>query len=159
MKCIYIYIWRILVIMSRWNTRNNLQIYAIHKGTPNPECQCQYKICKYLCMKYARIPVWNMPGFQFEICQDSSLKYTRIPVWNIPTFQYASVTRNQINSLWPSDIIWWQRSEWAYGTKPLPKPMLNCHQWGPMTFIQGQFHNRCFSHQSLTLVWKLLSNL
>ena len=26
------------------------------------------------------------------------------------------------------------------GTKPLPEPMLIDRQWGPMTFIFGQFH-------------------
>ena len=29
------------------------------------------------------------------------------------------------------------------GTKPLPEPMLTDHQLSPVTFILGQFHNRC----------------
>ena len=41
------------------------------------------------------------------------------------------------------------------GTKPLPEPMLTDHQWSPVTFILGQFHKRCLSHQSLKSVWKL----
>ena len=35
------------------------------------------------------------------------------------------------------------------GTKPLPDPMLTDHQWGPVTFILGQFHKRCLNNQSL----------
>ena len=35
------------------------------------------------------------------------------------------------------------------GTKPLPEPMLTDHQWSPVTFILGQFHKRCLTHQSL----------
>ena len=41
------------------------------------------------------------------------------------------------------------------GTKPLPEPMLTDHQWGPETFILGQFHKRCLNHQSLKSVSKL----
>ena len=33
------------------------------------------------------------------------------------------------------------------GTKPLPEPMLTDHQWSPVTFILGLFHNRCLNHQ------------
>ena len=33
------------------------------------------------------------------------------------------------------------------GNKPLPEPMLTDHQWSPVTFILGQFHNRCLNHQ------------
>ena len=68
-----------------------------------------------------------------------------------------------INSLWPSDAILWQI--WVNigsgngllpdGTKPLPEPMFTDHQWSPVTFILGQFHMRCFNHQSLKSVWKL----
>ena len=32
------------------------------------------------------------------------------------------------------------------GTKPLPEPKLTDHRWSPMTFISGQFHNRCLIH-------------
>ena len=35
------------------------------------------------------------------------------------------------------------------GTKPLPEPMLTCHQSGPVPFFWGQFHKRYLSHQSL----------
>ena len=38
------------------------------------------------------------------------------------------------------------------GTKPLPEPMLTDHQWSPVTFILGQFHKRCYNHQSLTKI-------
>ena len=41
------------------------------------------------------------------------------------------------------------------GTKPLSEPMLTDHQWSPVAFIEGQFHKRCFNHQSLKSVWKL----
>ena len=33
-------------------------------------------------------------------------------------------------------------------TKPLPEPMLTYHKYGPVTFIWGQLHQRCPSHQS-----------
>ena len=48
----------------------------------------------------------------------------------------------QINSLWPSDAVWWQI--WVNigsgsgllpdGTKPLPEPMLTNDQWGVVAF-------------------------
>ena len=58
---------------------------------------------------------------------------------------------------WPGDTIWWHRSlstlHWprllADGTKPLLAPMLNYHQWGPVTFIWGWLHRRNLIHQSL----------
>ena len=34
------------------------------------------------------------------------------------------------------------------GTKPLPEPMLTYSKYGPVTFIKGQLHQRCTSHQS-----------
>ena len=69
-----------------------------------------------------------------------------------------------LNSLWPSDAIWRQRSGSTLaqvmaccpdGTKPLPEPMLTDHQWSPVTFILGQFHKRSLNNQSLKSVWKL----
>ena len=41
------------------------------------------------------------------------------------------------------------------GTKPLLEPMLTDHQWGPVTFILGQFQKRCLNHQSLKSIWNL----
>ena len=51
-----------------------------------------------------------------------------------------------LNSLRPSDAIWWQ-DIWVNigsgngllpdGTKPLPEPMLTYHQWGLVAFIWG----------------------
>ena len=34
------------------------------------------------------------------------------------------------------------------GNKPLPEPMLTDHQWSPVTFISGQFHNFWFGSWS-----------
>ena len=51
-----------------------------------------------------------------------------------------------LNALWPNDAIWRQRSGSTLvpsGNKPLLEPMLIDHQWSPVTFILGQFHNRC----------------
>ena len=62
----------------------------------------------------------------------------------------------QVNSLWPSNARWRQKSESTLaqvmallpdGTKPLPETMLTDHQWSPVTFILGQFHNRWINHQ------------
>ena len=36
----------------------------------------------------------------------------------------------------------------------LKQLMLTYHQWGLMAFFWGQFHKRCFRHQSLKLDWK-----
>ena len=36
------------------------------------------------------------------------------------------------------------------GTKPLPKPMLIYHHWGPVTFIWRQFHKRYIPQPSIT---------
>ena len=49
-------------------------------------------------------------------------------------------------------LRWWLV---AWRTKPLPEPMLTDHQGSPVTFIFGQFHNRCLNHQSLKSSWKL----
>ena len=45
------------------------------------------------------------------------------------------------------------------GTKPLPEPMLTDHQWSPVTFILGQFHNRRSNHHSLKSVWNGMSQI
>ena len=45
------------------------------------------------------------------------------------------------------------------GTKPLPEPMLTDHLWSPVTFILGQFHKRCFNHQSLKSIWNYKSKI
>ena len=77
---------------------------------------------------------------------------------------HTCITRPQwVNSLWPSDTIWWQRSGstlaqvMACCPKPLPEPMLTDHQRSPVKFILGQFHKRCLNHLSLKSVWKLHS--
>ena len=45
------------------------------------------------------------------------------------------------------------------GTKSSPESMLTYHQWGHVTFIWGQFHKSCHSHQQMNLAWKIfLSN-
>ena len=44
--------------------------------------------------------------------------------------------------------------QWFHGTKPVPEPMLTYHQWGPVTFTQGQFLKRYLSHQWLKWAWK-----
>ena len=41
--------------------------------------------------------------------------------------------------------------------KPLPEPVLTYHQWSPAIFFWWQIHMRHLSHQSLKLVWKLLT--
>ena len=76
-----------------------------------------------------------------------------------------SITRLQwVNSLWPSDAILRPKSG-----STLAQVMARCltapshylnqcwlnHQWSPVTFIIGQFQNRCLNHQSLKSVWKL----
>ena len=35
------------------------------------------------------------------------------------------------------------------GTRPLPKPILTHHLWGPLRVTWGQFHKKILSHQSL----------
>ena len=69
-----------------------------------------------------------------------------------------------LNSLWPSDAIWRQRSGSTLAqamacclTAPSHylNQMLTDHQWSPMTFIFGQFHKKCLNHESLKSVWKL----
>ena len=76
---------------------------------------------------------------------------------------YPSFRRMRVNSLWPCDTIWRQicvnigsgNGLLPDGTKPLPEPMLTDHHWSPVTFISGQYHQRCLNHQSLKSVWKL----
>ena len=35
------------------------------------------------------------------------------------------------------------------GTKPLPEPMLTYHQWGPVAFIRGYYHEKIWRYQSV----------
>ena len=42
------------------------------------------------------------------------------------------------------------------GAKPIPEPVLTYHQWGPATFIWGQFHKKYLIYQELKLAWNLL---
>ena len=55
-----------------------------------------------------------------------------------------------INPLWPSS----GNGLLPDCTKPLPEPMLTYHQWGSVTTIWGQFHEKYFSHQQLKLASK-----
>ena len=74
----------------------------------------------------------------------------------------------QINSLWPSDAIWRQRSGSTLAQVmacclTAPSHYLN-QCWliiseVQVTFILGQFHKRCLNHQSLKSVWKLHTKL
>ena len=71
-----------------------------------------------------------------------------------------------INSLWPSGTIWQHRPG-----STLAQGMACClmasghylnqcwlhHQWGPMSFILGQFQKRYLSHRSQKFAWKLLT--
>ena len=106
-------------------------------------------------------------GWTFENPQYSFCRYPHEGLWY--TLQvilvHATVQEIIVNSLWPSDTIWRQRS-WSTlaqgngllpdGTKPLPEPMLTYHQLGRVAFTWVQFYKRCLSHQSLKLAWKLL---
>ena len=64
----------------------------------------------------------------------------------------------RVNLLWPIDAIWRHRSGSALARvmtcclatrKPLPEPMLTCHQWGPVAVTWGQFYKGCPNHQLL----------
>ena len=70
--------------------------------------------------------------------------------------------KDQLNSLWPRDVIGCHRSRstlaqvmtWSsYSTKPLPEPMLTDHQRGLVAFTLLQFHRK---HVYPWWVWKLL---
>ena len=60
--------------------------------------------------------------------------------------------RAALNSVWPSDATWRQRSRSPLpdGTRPLPEPMLT-HQLhvGPVTLVWEQFHKMYLSHPLL----------
>ena len=51
---------------------------------------------------------------------------------------------NCIKTLWPSD-----------STKPLPEPMLTCHQWAFLAFAREQFHE-CPIYYSVLMSLKIL---
>ena len=92
---------------------------------------------------------------QFEkISQDAKTKYL--------SPKRVKFKKYKLNSLWANDVteIWVNIGSGngllPDSTKPLPEPMLNDHQWSPVTFILGPFHKRCLDHQSLkSVVWKL----
>ena len=78
--------------------------------------------------------------------------FTFVIISKIGKYLYGNIIR-LINSLWPSDALWRQRSgstlaqviAWCRHTaliKPLPGLMLTYHQSGPATFITGKFHKR-----------------
>ena len=83
------------------------------------------------------------------------LKFQRY-LWRISINDW----HGSINSLGPSDAIWWQiwvnigsgNGLLPYGTKPLLEPMLTDHQWSPVTFILGQFHKRCLKRTAITKI-------
>ena len=60
-------------------------------------------------------------------------KYTNGDLW-WNKYMYSEITEYTINSLWPINGTWPHRSgsrlTWVMpdGTKPLPEPMLTCHQ-------------------------------
>ena len=67
-----------------------------------------------------------------------------------------------VNSLWPSDTIWRQRSGSTLAQVMACCLMAPSHYlnqcWlinSPVTFILGQFHKRFLNYQSLKSVWKL----
>ena len=103
-----------------------------------------------------------MKGFIVFHIRIFSMKYDFVP---IDAF-CGPVTRSVIhlNSLWPSDTIWRHKSgsilaqvmAWCL-TAPSHylHQLLTDRQWSPVTFILGQFHQRCLNHQSLKSVWKL----
>ena len=79
---------------------------------------------------------------------------------------YAITRPLWVNSLWPSDAIWRQRSESTLAqvlacclTAPSHylEPMLTYHQWGSKTFTWKKFHVRCPNHQWLKWTWKPLN--
>ena len=45
------------------------------------------------------------------------------------------------------------------GMEQLPEPMLTDHQLSPVTFILGQFHEKCLNHQSLKSFLKITSKI
>ena len=57
-----------------------------------------------------------------------------------------------INSLRPSDTIWWHRpgstAAEAWWHPPLHEPMLTYHQWGLVAFTWDQFYKKCSWTQS-----------
>ena len=67
-----------------------------------------------------------------------------------------------INSLWPSDAMWQQRSgpalaqEMPDGTKPLPELILTNHPWGFVEFTRWPFYRVWSRHMSLIWVSELL---
>ena len=69
-----------------------------------------------------------------------------------------------LNSLWPSDAIWRQRSGSTLAQVTafcLTAPSHYLNQcwliiiWSPVTCIVGQNHKTCCNHQSLKSMWKL----
>ena len=70
----------------------------------------------------------------------------------------------RVNSLWPSDAIWQQRSGSTLALVMACCLMAPSHYLSQcwliisdvqVTFISGWFHNRWLNHQSLKSVWKL----
>ena len=70
-----------------------------------------------------------------------------------------------VNTLWPSDAIWWHRSGstlaqvMAWCLKAPSHYLNQCwlkHQRGPVAFSWEWFHKKCQRYLSLIPVWKLL---
>ena len=80
-------------------------------------------------------------------------------IWSIHQYDCPSASEVTINSMWPSDAIWRQRSGSTLAqvmASYLTAPSHYLNQcWliiSPVTFILGQFHERCLNHQSLKSV-------
>ena len=81
---------------------------------------------------------------------------------------FKSPRSQWVNSLRPSDAIWWHRF-WVNigsdngllpdGTKPLPESTLTYHQEGLVAFIWGQFRMRYLTHHSLKLAWNYVPKI
>ena len=144
-------------IDAMWRHRSGsalAQIMACCLTTPSPSLNWWWFIIKGV--------LWYSPHTNFK---------RSIPELN-PKFAFVDDTckiaitspwGQWVNLLWPSDSIWWQRSGntssdkglLSDSTKSLPELMLTDYQWSPVTFIFGQFHKSCLSHQSLKSIWKL----
>ena len=63
-----------------------------------------------------------------------------------------------INSFWPSEVKWWQRSGltlaqvMSIDNKTLPEPMLTNYQWHFLVFPWGKFRRNCSTYVCLTSV-------
>ena len=148
-------IWQGIILAADWFGFN----WDSWQGTPMRAFRHFWEVTKASLINNSDMELyWQLTDLAPTETHDVEISWEHN--WHFWEVTNASV----INSLWPSDAIWWWRSESTLvhrigscdgllpnSTKPLPEPMLIDHEWPPVAFT------RVISQEMLFLI--CLSNI